>query len=51
MTGIDFKTFINGIGNDLKISIDDVIGSIITIHEDVEKPSPAKRWQMHFLNT
>jgi len=37
MTGIDFKTFVNGVGNDLKISIDDVIGSIITIQEDVEK--------------
>lgn len=37
MTGVNFKTFVNGVGNDLKISIDDVIGSIITIHEDVEK--------------
>jgi len=34
---IDFKTFINGVGNDLKIAIDDVIGTIANIHEDVEK--------------
>lgn len=33
----EFKTFINGVGNDLKIAVDDVIGSIISIHEDVEK--------------
>jgi len=33
---IDFKTFINGIGNDFKIAIDDIIGAISTIHEDVE---------------
>jgi hypothetical protein len=33
---MDFKTFINGVGNDLKIAIDDVIGSIITIQEDVD---------------
>ncbi|KKP40329.1 MAG: hypothetical protein UR30_C0005G0110 [Candidatus Peregrinibacteria bacterium GW2011_GWC2_33_13] len=32
---MDFKTFINGVGNDLKTSIDDVIGAIITIQEDV----------------
>lgn len=37
MTGIDFKTFINGVGNDLKTSIEDVIGVIIDIKEDVEK--------------
>jgi len=37
MSKIDFKTYINGIGNDLKTSIDDVIGVIIGINEDVEK--------------
>jgi hypothetical protein len=37
MTGIDFKTFINSVGNDLKTSIDDVIGVVITLHEDIEK--------------
>ncbi len=37
MTGIDFQTFINGVGNDLKIAIDDVIGVISGIHQDVEK--------------
>lgn len=34
---MNFKTFINGVGNDLKIAIDDVIGAITTIHEDVDK--------------
>ena len=34
---VDFKAFINDVGNDLKIAIDDVIGSIINIQEDVEK--------------
>lgn len=49
MTGIDSKTYINGIGNDLKTSIDDLIGVILAIHDDVEKlklktskPSKAK---------
>jgi hypothetical protein len=37
MTGIDSKTYINGIGNDLKTSIDDLVGVILGIHEDVEK--------------
>ena len=37
MTGIDSKTFINGIGNDLKTSIDDIICVILTLHEDVDK--------------
>jgi len=37
MSEIDFKTFINGVGNDLKIAIDDVIGAISNIQEDVEK--------------
>jgi len=37
MTGIDSKTFINGVGNDLKTSIDDLIGIILGIHDDVEK--------------
>ena len=36
MSEIDFKTFINGVGNDLKIAIDDITGAIATIHEDVE---------------
>ena len=34
---IDFKTFIHGVGTDLKIAIDDVIGTIINIQEDVDK--------------
>jgi len=49
MAGIDSKTYINGIGNDLKTSIDDLVGVILGIHEDVEKlklktskPSKAK---------
>lgn len=33
----DFSAFINGVGNDLKIAIDDVIDSINYIHEDVQK--------------
>jgi len=37
MTKIDSTTFITGIGNDLKIAIDDVISIIITIHDDIEK--------------
>ena len=37
LQNIDFKTFINGAGNDLKIAIDDVIGAIITIQADIEK--------------
>ncbi|HBH18987.1 MAG TPA: hypothetical protein DDX14_08670 [Cyanobacteria bacterium UBA9579] len=37
MQGMDFKTFINGVGNDFKIAIDDVIGAVITIQEDIEK--------------
>lgn len=37
MSKIDFKTFINGVGNDLKTSIDNVIEIIIGINEDVEK--------------
>jgi hypothetical protein len=37
MTIVDFKTFINGVGNDLKIAIDDVIEVISNIQEDVEK--------------
>ena len=34
---MDFKTFIDGVDNDLKIAIDDVIGVIENIHDDVEK--------------
>lgn len=37
MTGIDFKTYVNGVGNDLKITIDDIISIIINIHDDIEK--------------
>jgi hypothetical protein len=37
MAGIDSKTFINGVGNDLKTSIDDLIGIILSVKEDVEK--------------
>lgn len=37
MTKIDSTTYINGIGNDLKTSIDDLIGVILGIHGDVEK--------------
>lgn len=36
MTEIDSKTFLQGIGNDFKILIDDVIGMILTLHEDLE---------------
>jgi len=34
---LSFKTFIDGVGNDLKVAIDDVIGAISSIQEDVEK--------------
>ncbi|HSA07519.1 MAG TPA: hypothetical protein P5556_10095 [Candidatus Gastranaerophilales bacterium] len=37
MSKIDFKTYLNGVGNDLKIAIDDVIGVVEKIHDDVEK--------------
>jgi len=37
MTKIDSTTYIDGIGNDLKTSIDDLIGVILGIHEDIEK--------------
>ena len=37
MKEVDFETFINGAGNDLKIAIDDVVGAICTIYQDVEK--------------
>jgi len=37
MTGIDFKIYVNGVGNDLKTAIDDVISIILTIHDDIEK--------------
>jgi len=37
MSEMDFQTFINGVGNDLKIAIDDVIGVISSIQEDVKK--------------
>lgn len=36
MSKLDFQTFIGGVGNDLKIAIDDVIGTISNIQEDVE---------------
>jgi len=34
---MDFLTIIEAIGNDLKISIDDLIHQIKTLREDVEK--------------
>ena len=37
MSGIDFKTYVNGVDNDLKIAIDDIISIIINIHDDIEK--------------
>jgi len=36
MNKIDSKAMIQGIGNDFKILIDDVIGVIISLHEDME---------------
>lgn len=48
MTKIDSTTYITGIGNDLKIAIDDIISIITTIYDDIEnlktktsKPSKA----------
>ena len=37
MTEIDSKTMINGIGNDLKIAVDDLIGAIIKLQDDVKE--------------
>jgi len=37
MTKIDSTDYITGIGNDLKIAIDDVIGIILTLHSDIEE--------------
>jgi len=37
MTGINSKVFLEGVGNDFKILIDDVIGVILSIQDDVEK--------------
>ena len=37
MTKINSKVFLEGVGNDLKIAVDDVIGVILTIQKDVEK--------------
>ena len=37
MPEIDSTTFINGVGNDLKTSIDDLIGIILSVKEDVDK--------------
>ena len=37
MAEIDLKTYVNGVRNDLKTSIDDLIAVIIDIQEDVEK--------------
>lgn len=37
MTKIDSTSYITGIGNDLKIAIDDVISIILTIHDDIDK--------------
>jgi len=36
MAEINCTTMIQGIGNDFKILIDDVIGVILTLHEDME---------------
>jgi len=36
MTKIDSKVLLEGVGNDFKILVDDVIGVIQTIQEDVE---------------
>jgi len=36
MTKIDSKTMLQGISNDFKILIDDIIGIIVDIKEDVE---------------
>ena len=36
MTEIDSKTMLQSIGNDFKILIDDIIGIIFTLYEDVE---------------
>jgi len=37
LQNVDFKTFINGASNDLKMAINDVISVISIIHEDVDK--------------
>jgi hypothetical protein len=37
MSDKDFQILINGVGNDLKIAIDDLINIIMNIQEDVEK--------------
>lgn len=34
---VSFKDLIKGIGNDFKISIDDLTSAIICIHEDIEE--------------
>jgi len=51
---LNFKAFINGVGNDLKIAIDDVIGAISNIQQDVEKlkvktSKPDKKTAQAFL--
>lgn len=38
------EEYLNGIKNDLKIAIDDVIGVIAEIHEDVEKLKVKTSW-------
>ena len=37
MQKLNFETFINGVGNDLKTTIDDLIGVISSIYIDVEQ--------------
>jgi hypothetical protein len=37
MQALNFKTFINGASNDLKIAIDDIISAILIVQEDVDK--------------
>ena len=37
MQEVDFETFMNGAGSDLKVAIDDVISAISSIYQDIEK--------------
>ena len=37
MTKIDSRSYITGVGNDLKIAIDDIVGVMLSIHDDIEK--------------
>lgn len=42
MAEINFKTFVEGIGTDLKTSIDDVISAMLKLHEDLEALKTSK---------